>query len=1261
MEKGCEQIVAALAILACGRAFLPVSAGQPDARIEAILRAAGAPIALTQPRIRRGRAWQEAATLIDVPDETPSDPPPLPPEPHTDPADLAYVIYTSGSTGAPKGVAMAHHAARNTVEDIARRFDLQPGTAAPPRGLWASSLEFDLSIFDLFGLLGQGGSLVIPPPDAARDPACYAALVQRHQVTVWNSVPAIAELMLQAAEQANALDSLRLIMLSGDWIPLALPPRLAEAAPQARIIALGGATEAAIWSVFHPIETIDPDWASIPYGRPLANQQLHVLGDDLQPCPLHVTGRLFIAGQGLALGYWNAPALTAARFVPHPETGERLYDTGDLAARLPNGDIKLIGREDTQVKIRGFRIELAEIENTLQKHPEIKNAAAIIKNNKIIACVQTDGGDDSLRAWAEAHLPDYMQPAVYVRLDALPLTANGKLDRRTLANLVPERTRAGRAPRNSTEALLCALVADILDPGPCGPEDDFFHLGGDSISAIRLVNRARAQGLTLNARDVFLHPVIADLAARADGGRAGSTQDRQDALVPEPVARAVRAADPTLEDIWPLTPLQTGLWYHAHCATEGDDPYLVQIRLILDGPLDPARLRRALDALLVRHAGLRVRFIAVENQHEPVQGVCRDLPVGWRFVDLVQAEDPMEEAVQIAAQDRADRLNPAAAPLIRATLIALPEGRHHLLVTQHHLLSDGWSSGIFMRDLFALYRADGDATALLPAHSPRPYLAWLSTQEMAPALEAWAAYLDGFDAPALVAPQARTDILYRQESLETPVPADLDDTITASARDLGVTRATLFQVAWGLLVSRLTGRGDICFGTVNSGRHAPVEGIEEVLGLLLTTVPLRLNPRPGESLSALMRRVQKEQAHLLDAAHAPLTAIHRRAGVPALFDTLFTFENYPLQTNPDPAGRGELPVAAIDGHNGNHYPLSLAVIPSDKTRLRIHYSAALFDAEQAAAVLARLVGILQQITRAPDRPAQQVTALLPGEATRAIARGQGQGKLPADDWLTATVTAWATRAPGAPAIIEGSGQTISYTELEVQANRFARLLISEGLGPEDVVALRLERSATLIAALLGSLKAGVAFLPLDPADPPARAAAVMADAGAKLLIGTPWDGFEGRGFDPAQGASAGRWQTLSEAPLNATERVAPLRRDHPAYVIYTSGSTGLPKGVIVSTSRADQPCKRTGKPTWHRLGQPRGADRTVQFRCSHQRSRDDARIRGDAGHRAGRCARWRRANRIPFAACGYPRNPDTNCAVGNAAGRASPRRTDRRG
>jgi amino acid adenylation domain-containing protein len=392
MDKGFEQIVAALAVLETGRAFLPISASQPAQRIHTILTQAGARVAVIQPHLRSGtrgqHAWQDQIVLLDVTRAqiTSAIPPRLPQT--AAPTDAAYVIYTSGSTGVPKGVTIPHQAARNTIADLLDRF----ATSSADRVLWVSSFEFDLSIFDLFGILGTGGSVVVPAAHSNQNPIAWAEATHRHQVTIWNSVPAIAELMLSAAgnHAAAMLASLRVMMLSGDWIPIALADRIRKQLPACQLFSLGGATEASIWSILHPIEQIDPQWLSIPYGKPLRNQTFHVLKNDLAPCPIHTTGKLFIGGAGLATGYWNNPEQTAARFLRHPQTGERLYDTGDLGRYRPDASIEFLGRQDAQIKLRGFRIEPGEIEAALSKHPQVQSAIALLR---------TDSGSQRLVAY----------------------------------------------------------------------------------------------------------------------------------------------------------------------------------------------------------------------------------------------------------------------------------------------------------------------------------------------------------------------------------------------------------------------------------------------------------------------------------------------------------------------------------------------------------------------------------------------------------------------------------------------------------------------------------------------------------------------------------------------------------------------------------------------------------------------------------------------------------------------------------------------
>jgi amino acid adenylation domain-containing protein/non-ribosomal peptide synthase protein (TIGR01720 family) len=1174
MEKGLEQILAVLAILETGRAFLPVSAGQPDARIQAILAQAGVRTALTQPHLRRGRPWQAQLTLLEIgAHERPVEGlPRLPRRASAD--DLAYVIYTSGSTGQPKGVAIAHRAARNTLADLCGRFALSHAD----RVLWVSSLEFDLSIFDLFGILGVGGCVVVPPPDARQTPAVLAQAIADHAVTVWNSVPAIAELMLPALAPRQ-LASLRLVLLSGDWIPLALPGRIRAEAPAARVISLGGATEAAIWSVLHPVDALDPAWVSIPYGRPLRNQRLYVLKDDLSACPVHVAGRMFIAGSGLAIGYWNDPVQTAARFITHPATGERLYDTGDLARHRPDGTLEFLGREDQQVKLRGFRIELGEIEHVLRLHPCVHTAAVTLNAQhaprKIVAYVVTKNeevGTDALRAWVQTHLPDYMTPSVFVTVNAIPLTANGKLDRQALNALADTATGAGYVrPETVIEKLVCALVEDLLKVKHAGLEDNFFYIGGDSIGAIRLSSLAREYHLGVSARDVFENPRLRDLAAVA-----AIAQEQESGLPaigettvffsPDTI-RTLKTRWSDFVDAWPLTPLQEGLWFHAHCETAGDDPYLVQIVLEFQGELDADRLRDALDALVERHAGLRISFDALSDG-TPIQVVHRNVRMPWRVHDLREQDLALQQrrADEIETADRAVRFDLNQPPLIRAIFLAMTDQRSRLVLTQHHLLGDGWSSMVFFRDLFDLYRNRGDGNLLAPARSVRDYLAWLTRQDKEASVHAWLAYLDGFQEAALIAPATGDEMLGRQASHETMMQACLQTRLEAVAREHGLTLASIMQAAWGVLLSRLLNSRDLCFGVVGSGRQAPVAGIEDMLGLLITTTPVRMQFQRHERLIGLIQRLQQEQAGLLAHQHISLAQIHRALGVSVLFDTLFTFENYPVQQNPSPQSPQELPLSRIRGRNGNHYPLSLAIIPESGLLLRLHYSVDRFDAHAAALIAARFVRTLEYMVDNLHAEVGQVD-LLDDDTDHAqlIVSDRSTQSGQHGTTLVAQFEAQVSKKPDAVAVsYEGRGLT--YAELDARANRIAWKLIEADIGAEDFIALCLPRSIDLIAAMLAILKSGAAYLPLDPAAPGDRNAIMLEDAAPKLTITMrawaprlrlPTMQLD----DPDFSAS------LATAPDRAPtdiERKLPLRPDHSAYVIYTSGSTGKPKGVVVA-------------------------------------------------------------------------------------------------
>ncbi len=1187
MDKGFEQIVAALAVLENGRTFLPISASQPDQRIQTILSQAGVRVALIQPQMRRGRFWQDQVVLLEVTREPiPRAVPPRLPQ-TASPTDAAYVIYTSGSTGVPKGVTIKHQAARNTIADLTERFAI----TRADRILWVSSFEFDLSIFDLFGILAAGGAVVVPAAHSNQNPIVWAEAVHQHRVTVWNSVPALAELMLSAADHDTALlASLRLMMLSGDWIPVALAGRIRKQLPACRLFSLGGATEASIWSIFHPIEHVDPQWVSVPYGKPLRNQTFHVLKNDLAPCPIHTTGKLFIGGAGLALGYWNNPEQTAARFITHPLTGERLYDTGDLGRYRPDGAIEFLGREDAQVKLRGFRIELGEIEAALLCEPQIAQAAAMAREDtpsdrRIVAYLVPEVAGQNgqrhpkpidllkLRQRLATRLPDYMVPAAFVMLEALPLTSNGKVDRKALPAPEGSGLAAGYVAPNTPEGiLLCQFVAELLSLERVGLADNFFHLGGDSISAIRLVSRARENGLLITPKDVFLHPVLDELilTTHSSPDQEPSVSDADVVLMDQKEIEDFEQQYPDLEEIWPLAPLQEGLLFHAHYQNDGEDPYLVQLALELNGTLDPIRLRRALDALLDRHPNLRVHF-HWNRGGRPLQIVHARCAIPWCERDLSALEPDERDrlAREIEAEDRRTRFALEQAPLIRATLLHLGPDHSRLLLTQHHLLSDGWSSSILLQDLLALYRKQDHAGALLRPPAFKDYLAWLQKQDQQAARDAWRSYLAGIAAPTRLGSAISKDAPLRQAQIEEHLSADFTAKLETLARQNGLTLAIVLQGAWSILLARLTNQNDVVYGQVSSGRQALVPGIEHILGLLITTTPARARLHPAESVLAFLKRLQRDQAALLPHQHLPLAEIHKIAGEQILFDTLFTYENYPVDSLKVPAAADDLPLREVRGQNSNHYPLSLAVIPGDGLNLRFHYSADLFDRAAAERVAERLVRLLEQIAADPARPLHRLEILDPAER-RQLVRDFNETAAPLPQaTLVEMFEQQVRKTPDHVALLFEDRQW-TYAELDARANQLAWRLIADGIGPEDIVAICLERSIEMVVAILATLKAGAAYLPLDPDYPAERLAFLLEDARPKriltssalcaklpeashglcLLLDTPEVATDLAGF-------------AASAPADA-DRTTPLRPQHPAYLIYTSGSTGKPKGVIVA-------------------------------------------------------------------------------------------------
>jgi amino acid adenylation domain-containing protein/non-ribosomal peptide synthase protein (TIGR01720 family) len=764
----------------------------------------------------------------------------------------------------------------------------------------------------------------------------------------------------------------------------------------------------------------------------------------------------------------------------------------------------------------------------------------------------------TLRSYAADHLPEYMVPAAVVPLDRLPVTPSGKLDSAALPTPDYGALSAGRPPRDAREELLCAAYADVLGLRSATIDDDFFALGGDSITAIQLLVHARRAGLRLSSRDVFKHRTVAALAAAAgDVVREDAEPDTPLVVLTETELAEIQGTFPlTIDETLPLSPLQEGFCFHSLVDGADLDAYVVQQALELTGPVDGAALRRAAQRVLDRHAPLRACFRR-RPDGQPVQIIAAGLELPWREVDLTvhdgPARTPLADAV--AGAERAHRFDLANPPLVRCALIRLDEHRSRLLLTFHHIVADGWSLPVLHRELMASY---GDTPATLP--QPAPYsahLRHLATADREAARTAWRTALAGIEEPTRLVetPAAGGPVEPAQIRLE--LSEQVTARLAARAREHGVTLGTVVQGAWGLLIGRLTARQDVVFGTTVSGRDAEVEGIESMIGLFINTLPTRFRWEPSDTLAGLLGRLQDEQAQLLDHQHLGLAELQRVAGLAGageLFDTLVVFENYPAATDlADPTGT--LRLTGHEFHDAVHYPLALIVKPGRRLDLRLKHHAQRLDAEAVRRIADRLSRILHAVADDPGQSVADVDLLSAEELLDAHPTGEHRD-VPGTT-LAAAFEEQVARSPRATAVVY-EGEALTYAELDARAGELAGRLIARGVGPGAVVAVAVPRSAELMVALLGVLKSGAAYLPVDVDYPADRVAHMLADSGAATVVTTS---------ATAPQLPPGRTLLLLDAPPEEGPEpllTHPAHPDDPAYLIYTSGSTGRPKGVVVT-------------------------------------------------------------------------------------------------
>jgi amino acid adenylation domain-containing protein len=1197
LERTTDLAAAMLGVWRAGGAWVPLDPGHPEERLALLVADAGVEVVLSRSGLAGARlaggAAQPALLDLDGLDEAAA----LAAAPATEPderraaaGDLAYVLYTSGSTGRPKGVMVEHGNLANLLAAARREF----GWSAEDRMPVVAPSSFDIFLFELWSPLLAGGTAELVPLAPALDLERLRAALGR--ATRLHAVPALlAQLVDLAAREGRRWDGVRTVFVGGDAVHADLLAGIARAFPAAAVRVLYGPTEGTILAA--SARGGGRGRVGTPLGRPLANVDLRVYDGAGALALPGVPGEILIGGAGVTRGYLGLPERTAERY-PVLD-GRRFFRTGDRGRWLADGSLEFLGRMDRQVKVRGFRVEPGEVEAALATHPAVRAAAVVARpvaggDRRLLAFVAGDATAEELRAFLARRLPEPMVPGRIVALAALPLTAHGKVDRGALLALAADAAGApGEAdlapPRGPIETVLAGIWAGVLGREQVGAHDNFFRLGGDSILSIQVVARARQAGLALTPRQLFENQTVAALAlvatpaapvtpvADAGGPPAAGAAAAPFALAglaPEALA-ALRAARPAAGDAYPLAPLQQGMLFRALFAPAGEH-YFEQLTCTLDGDLDRDAFRAALQQVVDRHPALATAFVweGPDGEHQPLQVVEIGVEVPWTLADWrrTPAAALPERLRAWLAADRARGFDLGRPPLLRAALLQTGEAEHRFVWSFHHLLFDGWCLSLLIGELFQLYAAcrRGAPPPVLPFPRPyRDYVAWLAGRDRAAEEAHWRARLAGFGAPTPVpldvpgAAAAGDDPAGpREERLALPPAATA--ALAAFARRQRLTLGTVAQAAWAALLARYGGGRDVVFGTVVSGRPPELPGVESMVGLFINTLPARFDVAPRAAVADWLAAAQRAQLELRAHEWSPLADVQRWSEVPAgepLFHSLFVFENAPVAAAAA-LEAGALAVRDVELADRTDYPLTVTAIPGPELALAIGHDRRA-TAVTARRLLGHLAALLDAIAADPGRPVGDLPLLAAAERHQLVVEwNDPPGAAAADRRLDRLFLAQAARTPAAPALV-ADGQEISYGALARRAAQLARALAARGVGPGTRVALCLERSLDMVAAVLGILLSGGAYVPLEPETPRERLAFFLADARPAALV-TRERLLPALPELPA-GTAVLALAALGEGDGDAAALPDPgASPDDLAYVIYTSGSTGTPKGVMVS-------------------------------------------------------------------------------------------------
>ncbi|MEM9272243.1 MAG: amino acid adenylation domain-containing protein [Cyanobacteria bacterium P01_F01_bin.143] len=1189
LDRSLEMLVGLLAILKAGGAYVPIDPAYPQERLTYILADSEAKIVLTQRHIVPRLQLDSEIELVCL-DENFSE--------HTEvepiinhvnhkiqPENLAYLIYTSGSTGNPKGVRISHQSLANFLLSMKER----PGISPEAIMLAVTTLSFDIAALELYLPLIVGARVIIASREVATSGKELGNLIQNSGITLLQATPATYQMLLAA--EWNSSQKLK-ILCGGEELPQELAEKLQQNASS--LWNMYGPTEATIWSTVYEVTSQERSAkSSVPIGEAIANTQVYILDSYLQTVPIGVTGELYIGGAGLAQGYHNRPELTGEKFIPNPflggGAGERrsggaeenaplLYKTGDLARHNTDGNIEFLGRIDNQVKIRGFRIEIGEIEAAIATYPQVESGVVVARSetegSKYLAAYVTSKGESvnrrQLRSFLQQKLPEYMIPGVFVVLETFPLTPNGKIDRRALPapDLTQDRLEKFVAPRTPTEAAIAEIMGIVLQLDRIGIYDNFFELGGHSLLATQVISRLkRIFSVELPTRILFEAPTVAELEASVLAHRQGKAE------LSELVTITRRVSSEKI----PLSPAQGRLWY-LYQLSDRNASYNMFLAVEMEGEVQVNILEQAIAEIIRRHEVLRTRFELVDDVPvqiiEPAEGAGGAGDAEGAAKIKIAVEDCTAEEVQRLAQLSANE--PFAidtCPLLRVKLLRLSDRAHILLLTAHHIISDAWSMGLLIQELSTLYQAFlADKPSPL-AELPLQYGDFALWQQQRVRGEAYQAQIDYWKqhlagAPPLlelptdkVRPRVQT---FNGATRKFYLERDLSGQIKTLSQKTGT---TLFMILLGVfvtLLSRWSNQEDIVVGTPIARRNQ--EQIEDLIGFFVNTLVLRLDLADNPSFSELLAQVRQVSLDAFDRQDVPFDRVveaikpERNLIYSPLFQVMFAWQNAPMGTLELPGLT--LRTVEITGEIAK-FDLTLAMAETETGLVSWwEYNTDLFEAETIARLGSYFQTLLTAVVATPDQPVSQLPALLSDRARHQILVewNQTQTEYPHTKCIHELFEVQAARSPNAVAVVY-QGSQLTYGELNRRANQLASYLQELGVKPEILVGICLDRSLEMIIALLGVLKAGGAYLPLDPNYPQERLSFILDNARVSVLLTQEQLVTE----LPEQDAKI----ILLDRDLTAislhdeTNLAVATTPDNLAYTIYTSGSTGQAKGVQV--------------------------------------------------------------------------------------------------